>query len=420
MKSIDAKNEFIKGGKKVLAVILAGSTLVGTSVVIAKNVKKSDEKPETEVSTTMVEEEILELSKSFDINDQSQVTKRAKAINALEDNKYETLDIINLIYIFNGKYDKVEFSSKIKTDEEKYDYLQHLNLLIHVIMNVDTLEDINKVRAYMLQSKKVDEDQTKENNIEVAKLINTQYENLAKKDEKALVETAETLLALVKNIMKNWEDYTDYEKLLMLEELTAKSAIITPYLQEKDAKFWDDLEYEKATYTNTLFYNIVEVLKIDLDWIYKNQQDGKFGNKTTPLTEAYKPADKEVAKDEPIPNPEGTTTVIEQGGKPVPNSNGKQEVIKESVTEKVEEEEFIVDISGIEKPLEKTEEGGKVVEEFTTQVSGMNDINKDDYKEEVNKSDEEIANDLEKIIYVDSDLSYQVEFPDGYSFTYTK
>ncbi len=418
MKSIDIKKEFVIGGKKVLAVILAGTTLVGSAITIAKNIKKTNGKLGTEVSTTMGEEEILELSKSFK---NAKVPERADAINALEDNKYKPLDIINLIYIFNGKYDKVEFSSEIKTDEEKYDYLQHLCLLIHEIMNVDTLEDINKVRAYMLQSKKVEEDKAKENNIEVAKLINTQYENLSKKDEKALVETAETLLALVKNIMKNWEDYTDYEKLLMLEELTAKSAIITPYLQEKDAKFWDDLEYEKATYTNTLFYNIVEVLKIDLDWIYKNQQDGKFGNKTTPLTEAYKPADKEVAKDEPIPNPEGTTTVIVPGGESVPNSNGNQVVVKDSVTEKVEEEEFIVDISGIEKPSDITEEGNKVVEEFTTEVSGMNDIDKDDYKEEVNKSDEEIANDLEEIIYVDADLiSYQVEFPDGYSFTYTK
>ena len=142
-----------------ISVALVGALLVGGVKVGSYFNKKNDKTPiDATPQTTMIDPATSELvlTEDFDINNDEQVNKRAQAIYELSEKEYSVEDIKNTIYLFNEKYDKVVYPKTAKTDDEKFEYLQQLALLLG-----KTLDDYLKeyVQVYQKSNKNITIDQ---------------------------------------------------------------------------------------------------------------------------------------------------------------------------------------------------------------------------------------------------------------------
>lgn len=364
------------------AIALSGAILFGTSKVgtYLKNKKDDNNKPETTV--VVPENAELVLTEDFDINNNEEVNKRAKAIYELSEKKYDVLDIENAIYIVNEKYDMINYPSNLKSDDEKFKYLQEISLLYGATfddylkdyvnvkeeiesneedINTDNLKEGMVPCSYMMMATS---NEAKTLNINVAKVYIDQRHNVINKNKGAMIVSANDYYELYLKA-KELEMSTGY-KVVTFKEFSAINSLFASLLSKEQSSELDGALSFVATSTNKLFSGVSEIL--DLSVIIKDSLDkGTFGKKITKLEEKYVESDKKSAGKIVNNNGVEETTIINNGGKPVNSSTGKQEVISGNKVEtKVETEEFIVSIPN-EGVSDKYVEGGEVVEESKVQ-----------------------------------------------------
>ena len=113
-----------KKAMTITALVAAGAIIIGgTKIACNKKLKKQAEVT-TDLQTEAYENSDLYLSSDFDINDDNAVLKRAQDIYEISEKEYNVLDIKNTIYLYNGKYDRITYPENVKTDDEKFMYIQ--------------------------------------------------------------------------------------------------------------------------------------------------------------------------------------------------------------------------------------------------------------------------------------------------------
>lgn len=401
------------------AIALSGAILFGTSKVgtYLKN-KKEDNNKKPETTVVVPENSELVLTEDFDINNKEEVSKRAKEIYELSEKKYDVLDIENAIYIVNEKNDMITYPSNLKTDDEKFKYLQEISLLYgatfddYLIDYVNVKEEIESKQedintdnlkkgmvpcSYMMMATS---NEAKTLNINVAKVYIEQRHNIINKNKGAMIVSANDYYELYKKA-KELEMSTGY-KVVTFKEFSAINSLFTSLLSKEQSSELDEALSFVATSTNKLFSDASE--NLDLSTIIKESLDkGTFGKEITKLEEKYVESDKKSAEKivNNNSNSKEETTIIDAGGKPVNSSTGKQEVISGNKIEtEVETEEFIVSIpnSGIK---EEVIEGGEVVSESKVQNNSSSTTT-------TNKVENYTSTTNKETTYVDADLDIPV------------
>lgn len=375
MKHINSNEVFNKKGKKttgITAVLVAGTLVVSGIVATALHKDKTiSNKSETTIEST--EEyplnSLLVLTEDFDINDKEVINKRAKAIYNLSEKEYEVIDITNMIYILEEKYDAITYPEGAKSDKEKFEYLQQLALLLGTVLDdglyeyTDALvnEEIILEQqksvpcAYMFMAKTTE---GKKQAIELAKIYYEQRENVKNKNTDAMSITAGKYYNLYKSIEKM--DLSASEIVALYKNFSAINPLFTPYLSLEQAEELDDILGKSAASTNIIFQSAAQGLDIS-----EILEKGEFGKDTTPFGESYKAKDEAVANKHTASGnvSSGKPKVEKPGGEKVNNSNGTKEQINVPTTSK-EETTFVVPVT--EGKVEVTNpEGDSFVVEIT-------------------------------------------------------
>lgn len=363
----------------VAGALLLGGTKVGS--MIFKN-KDKDVPTTTKPETTMVTPESTELvlTEDFDINNPEAVSKRAQDIYNLSEKKISVFDIQNSIYVLNEMYDKIKYPEVSKTDDQKFEYLQQLALVLGATLDdyladyVVTMDQIldekisepifagttNSVPcAYMWMPASCE---AKKTAIEIAKVYYEQRANIRDNNLAAMTITANDyydLYSKAKDIK-----FKTGDKILVFKQFSSINPIFTTLLSKEQARDLDDALGVITTSTNKLFSSASE--NLDLSQKLKDGlENGNFGKSITKLEEKYVISDRQDAESRIETIASEITTIVDNGGTPASGSDGKQEVIDNGTTN-VSTSEFVVDVPN-EGTSEITVPGGDVVEEHTTE-----------------------------------------------------
>ncbi len=359
-----------------ISVALVGALLVGGVKVGSYFNKKNDKTPiDATPQTTMIDPATSELvlTEDFDINNDEQVNKRAQAIYELSEKEYSVEDIKNTIYLFNEKYDKVVYPKTAKTDDEKFEYLQQLALLLG-----KTLDDYLKeyVQVYQKSNKNITIDQlnvkdvpcaymwmakdsdAKKLAINIAKVYYEQRDNIRNDNKAAMTVTANDYYNLFVEAKKLKLSAGD--KVLVFKQFNSINPIFTMFLSKECAEDLDKSLGLTIPATNKIFMSAAEDLDLS-EKLEEGLEKGTFGKEITKTKEKYVSSDKAVAEKIIDTNDSDKTKVVIEGGKEV---GTQQVVIQDEVTTKVETSEFVVDIPN-EGTTCVTEKGGEVVDTIT-------------------------------------------------------
>lgn len=348
--------------KKITSLITAGALIITGSAGIAHLSKKNDNKnvdisTTTSVSTTVtgspvVKDELfkqLKLTANFDINDKAAVKKRAKAIYEFSEKEVSVGTIVNLIYLINGKYKRINFSS----DKVGVKDLQKLFISLSKLLDDNIIDVRNKqigektspkydkiIYSYMLMAKTQSDTNkyvvTKQEAIEAAKIVKEQLNNI--RDGKA-DNYSKTALKHYKLYMslKNRTGKDENAKILagypyaFFRDYTSKNTIMTGYLTKEQAKELDENYTE--TYSSALSGKIEQALNINLQAeIEEAIKSGEFGNKVPEYAERYNSSDASIANSKVSGNRETTRRVIDSGGREVTSYSERVNTPTTSVT----------------------------------------------------------------------------------------
>lgn len=138
------KNKFGNSKKKKLIALITAAVMAVSGLAVGLNSCKRDEEgTSTSIAGDATEEETkdLILTEDFDINNESEVKKRAEEIYNISDKEVSVSDIMNIIYLYNGVYDKVNCGGT--TDIEKYQNVQKLAITItYKLLSSGNLDDM--------------------------------------------------------------------------------------------------------------------------------------------------------------------------------------------------------------------------------------------------------------------------------------
>lgn len=364
----------------VAGALLLGGTKVGSMIFKGKD---KDVPTTTKPETTMVAPESTELvlTDDFDINDPEAVSKRAQDIYNLSEKKISVFDIENSIYVLNEMYDKIKYPEVSKTDDQKFEYLQQLALVLGATLD-DYLADYVVTMDQMLYKNISNpifagttnavpcaymwmpaSGEAKKTAIEIAKVYYEQRANIRNNNLSAMTITANDyydLYSKVKDI-----EFKTTDKILVFKQFSSINPIFTTFLSKEQARDLDDALGVITTSTNKLFSSASE--NLDLSQKLKDGlENGTFGKSITKLEEKFVIFDRQDAESRIEAIGSEMTTIVDSGGTPAGGSDGKQEVINKPTTS-VSTSEFIVDIPN-EGTSEITVPGGEVVEEHTTEL----------------------------------------------------
>lgn len=379
-----------KKAMTITALVAAGAIIIGgTKIACNKKLKKQAEVT-TDLQTETYENSDLYLSSDFDINDDNAVLKRAQDIYEISEKEYNVLDIKNTIYLYNGKYDRITYPENVKTDDEKFMYIQDtLTLCLPVTLN-DYIEDYytimsgfldeeedrcltrnitSMVYGYMFMSEYND---AKKMLMDLALICKEQINNIINKDIPKLSDTANKYYALY--LQANSLELSSENKVILFQEFKNKSSLFARFLSEEKANDLNDAYSIIEMSKKKMFGTLSENLRIS-DTIKEGIDSGTFAKNEIKLEEKYKKEDKEKAEERAknYPTNRQETKVVNNGGNKVTNSSGNSETkyvdknnneIKTPTT--IEEtSEFIVPVNPDDIPKDWTENGGDVIEEFT-------------------------------------------------------
>ncbi len=390
----------LRGSKKTAiaatSLTLAGLIGVGlaTSAVVKRH-KKPVIEPEPIVQETelVTEPEIdhgnLILWEDFDIDNADEVRKRAQAIYDISEKKYSVDEIVNMIYYFNEKHEKIVFKNGA-SKEEKFKYLQNLAIHLSSLLSNNLQDDLDRmyslldkenmeddvlanedseIYAYMFMAgnkrleaetmtgEKVDIDiddkGAKGYAIALALEVEAQLDAIKNGNVEVFKNNAESFYKIVEEI-NNLKNTSDGYMVLMIDDYKAKYPLYGDSFTKE----------QKEVLMNTTQNNYLNSLGFEASKKTGASYDANKGNHavTTPVTERAVVTDRVNAnKRETTTRKFETPAVIDEGGKKVTTS---RQVIVSPGTTKVETTTFIASTT---KPIttETTiiEKGGEVVSE---------------------------------------------------------
>ncbi len=383
MKHINFYNQTHKKSKKILTAgisLFVAGTLVAVGVGKHFKQKSKDTSTPTKPDTTMVTPEFAELvlTEDFDINDPAAVTKRAQDIYNLSEGAYTVLDIQNTIYIIHEMYDKITYPKSLITDDKKFYYIKSLSNLFGDVLD-DYLADYAVTMGLIVNDKNnnpvfagttnpvpcaymwmAQNDEAKKQAISLAKVYYEQRENIRNGNLAAMTITANDYYDLY--VKSKSSKLSDGEKVILFSNFDVINDLFTPFLSELQVSELEGALLFAGPEFGIIFNNSVKNLALP------------EGNKKNLVDEVIEYGEKRREKDkiaaESRIEAAGKTdpSVVDQGGKPVSGSAGKQEVINDKVTTTVVgTSEFVVPIPD-EGISEDFVSGGDIVEEHTTKT----------------------------------------------------
>ena len=323
--------------KKALSVLSAAVLIIGGGAGIAQTTGLLDAIEGTSISgpeqpgEANNESEKTYLAEPFDINDPDAVEERAKEIydtykkapmytekDVQNQKKAKLQDVINIIYILNGKYENVTFE-KGTSDVQKYERLEWLKAFIERLYAANTIEEVNVIAGidgFNAEDMNFDDyinatdtyataDANKDIYENLANIVKTQVElKKSNAEESELKENANEFYKLYEEVVSN-KELEEYVRYGFLQDAGAKAPHFTYYL--KQVEFVDKNSQRKVD--NRTFDELYDYLELDpdeLDCMTK-------ANTTTPFGKKYNASDAKRAN-------AGQTTkneneVIDKGGK---------------------------------------------------------------------------------------------------------
>ena len=391
----------------IIAALVAGATLLTGSIGIAthanKNKKPVVDETTTEI-TTNAEDVNLYLSADFDINNADQVKKRAEEIYAISDKSVTVNEIINLIYYFNGAYDKLTFA-KNATDEDKFEAIQEYSIKLHKLLSCNVKDDTAKltdeeavvledkeIYAYMFMDGKTDPE-AKALAKKLANEVDKQLVDIKNNNSLNYESNADNYYAIVKEV-KGSKNLKDGSMVLLIIDSKTKAPLYGKYLTEEELK--EINKNDQNNYLNTIGFEAAK--KNDA---YK-EAAGAEQKTTTPITEKYKEEDKKDA-DKKVPS---TTQKLKEPVK-VDNGGVKLPSIKIEIPTKKPTTTRVETSTFIEKPEASTGSwtevitGGEVVSESYVDAD----------KELAEKLEQEATIPEEDVtqVYIDEESTYVID-----------
>lgn len=315
-------------GKKVTSIVTALVLLVtsGTTIGVIRNRKNKNDKENisttTSISTTYNQNSELLLSDDFDINDQEEVKLRAEEIYELSQKDLSLDEIINLIYLINGKYENLKLSS----ENTEFKSLQSIYVSLTNILNDYIVNWVNKnnskklIQAYMFMSSNDETDViTKEDAFNLAKIINKYLKALKKSNDENCKKYANEYYEFVREIedkINNSKKVCNGHEWVVLTQIMTCNPLFTKYLSKDKQSNLDSISKLTGTRGTAFSEEVVAEKGIDKTKdLEEARKDGNYGY-TTPYTSGYNKQD--AIKAEKI---ESTTekkkVVVDVGGKEI-------------------------------------------------------------------------------------------------------
>lgn len=348
--------------KKITSLITAGALIITGSAGIAHLSKKNDNKnvdisTTTSVSTTVTDSPVvkdelfkqLKLTANFDINDKAAVKKRAKAIYELSEKEVSVGTIVNLIYLINGKYKRINFSGKEFGAKDLQNLFVSLTRLLDDNMTALEKKQIGEnwkpnyngtIYAYMFMAKMQpntsDYVVTKQEAIESAKIVEEQKNNIKKNKKGNYSKTAVKYYELF-NVLRNKIDKSKNAKVIagypyvFFRDYTCKNVIMTAYLSKEEQDKIDENYTE--TYAGKLTGFVEEAFNISLQKeIQEAIASGQFGYDVPNFGSSYNSSDAKNADSQIDATRVSTRDVIDSGGREVTSYSERVNTPTTSVT----------------------------------------------------------------------------------------
>lgn len=372
--------------------ILSALTLLASSIGIGAHVRQKNKNNDYDVTSTTTTSvsttvdailEQLKLTEDFDINDKDAVNERAQEIYELSEKKVSVKMISNLIYLFNGKYNKIKFSDK----STELEYIQKMFAAFHdELMTNGVDECLNKqnnletakprygklIYSYMfMASTKTNSDDyivSKNDAIEMAKIVRKQLNNIKYGKTNNYENTADEYYKFCSSL-KNRTGKKENSKLFygyaysLFRDIDSKNALFASCLSKEEQKDLDENYAE--TYSSMLSGDVISKLNIKIQGDIKGAIDsGSFGNPVPDYGEKNNSADSKNADDKIDSTPKTTRYLNQEGGKHVgkdtkqinePTTNVTKETKVADPTEKSKDEKNKNDKDKSNKKDEKKE-----------------------------------------------------------------
>lgn len=371
--------------------ILSALTLLASSIGIGAHVRQKNKNNDYDVTSTTTTSvsttvdailEQLKLTEDFDINDKDAVNERAQEIYELSEKKVSVKMISNLIYLINGKYNKIKFSDK----STELKYIQNMFKAFSEIVSDNVIDCRNEqigeknakprygklIYSYMfMASTKTNSDDyivSKSDAIEMAKIVRKQLNNIKHGKTSNYENTAEEYYKFY-NSLKNRTEKNDNAKLFygyaysFFRDIDSKNALFASCLSKEEQKDLDENYAE--TYSSMLSGDVISKLNIKIQGDIKGAIDsGSFGNPVPDYGEKNNSADSKNADDKIDSTPKTTRYLNQEGGKHVgkdtkqinePTTNVTKETKVADPTEKSKDEKNKNDKDKSNKKDEKKE-----------------------------------------------------------------
>ncbi len=349
--------------KKITSLITAGALIITGSAGIAHLSKKNDNKnvdisTTTSVSTTVVDSPVvkdelfkqLKLTANFDINDKAAVRKRAKAIYKISEKEVSVGTIVNLIYLINGKYKRINFSGKEFGAKDLQNLFVSLTRLLDDNMTALEKKQIGEnwkpnyngtIYAYMFMAKTQpntsDYVVTKQEAIESAKIVEEQKNNI-KKDKKGNYSKTAAKYYELFNVLRNRIDKNKNAKVLagypyvFFRDYTCKNAIMSAYLSKEKQQDKIDENYTE-TYAGKLTGFVEEAFNVSLQKeIQEAIASGQFGYDVPNFGSGYSSSDAKGADSQIDATRVSARDVVDSGGREVTSYSERANTPTTSVT----------------------------------------------------------------------------------------
>lgn len=399
-------------GKKITSIVTALVLLAssGTTIGVVRNRKNKNNTDNvsntTSVSVSTNQNSNLNLSDDFDINDKSEVIKRAKEIYELSNKDLSVDEIVNLIYLINGKYANLDLSGE-KTEFKK---LQTIFISLTDILNDYVVNWVNKkdskklIHAYMFMSD-IDKKSviTKEDAFELSNIVNNYLKALKKNNEENREKYAEKyykFVVKIQNKINESKKVCDGYEWAVLTQIMVNNPLFSNDLSKDELNDLDKISKLAGTRGTAFSEEVVAKNGIDKTKdLEEAQKDGNYGYKT-PYTSGYNKEDAKKAE-----KIESTTekkkVVVDKGGKEIKT---EQEQINTPTTS-VSKETYVATTEG-KKNTKETSTSSNETSNTTKETSNKNNSDttkstKETNNSETTKSTKETTEVITEIIVAD-------------------
>lgn len=406
--------------KKITSIVTAIVLLAtsATTVGCVRNKKSSNTITTTKSQTTTSNENNnLALVDDFDINDVSEVKQRAQEIYDLSNKDLSVDEIINIIYLVNGKYEKLDLNEE-KTEFKK---LQNIFVSLTDLLNDYVVNWVNNnkskkiIQAYMLMSSTDKKSTiTKDDAIMLSGFVNKYLNNLKNSNisncEKYADKYYDFAVMMQENIEESKKVCNGYEW-VVLTQIMVNNPLFALHTSKDNQNDLDLISKLAGTRGTAFAETVVAKRGIDkTEDLKEAQKEGNYGYKS-PYTSGYNKQDAKKAEKIVETTTEKKKVVVNEGGKEIRTEKEQINVPTTNVVEttyeanskdnKNNQESKDKEKNNSKEPKKNKEETQKAKEETTVMVTEIMiaDVTTDSY-EEVIESGGEVVSEY----YVDDEI----------------